>query len=137
MVPNHPQSRSLGVASLVGVGVGVSVLGLYVVGGLVVAGWSVDDFLAHLDVEVLGSLLLAGGIAVSCFAVPVAAYLRYRVVSPLVVLLLVVLGWVAYGAATGLLTPQTVFGLAIYALFLAPGYLVLYGVVGVVEYRWG
>lgn len=137
MVTNQSQPRSLALATLAGVGVGVGVLGLYVVGGLVVAGWSVDDFLAHLDVEVLGSLLLAGGIAVSCFAVPVAAYLRYRVVSPLVVLLLVVVGWVVYGVATGVLTPQTVFGLAIYALFLAPAYLVLYGAVGVVEYRYG
>jgi len=54
----------------------------------------------------------------------------------MVVLLVAVIGWFGYAAATGLLTSQTVFGLAIYAMCLAPVYLVLYGVVGVVKYRY-
>ena len=134
MASTQGQARSLGAAALVGVGVGLGVLGLYVLGGLVVANWSVDDFLTHLDAEVAATLLLVGGLAVACFAVPVAAYLRFRLVSPLVVLSTVVLGWLGYGFATGVLTSQTVFGLAIYAMYLVPLYFVLYAVGGGVEY---
>ncbi|WP_232701739.1 hypothetical protein [Halobacterium wangiae] len=133
MVSARQQEQPLGVASLVGVGVGLGVLGIYVAAGLVVANWSVEDFLANLDGEVLGVLVLVGGVAVACFAVPVAAYLRYRLVSPLVVLVTVVLGWLGYGAATGVLTSQTVFGLAVYAMYLAPVYFLLYAVFGGLE----
>ncbi|AHG05404.1 hypothetical protein HALDL1_15405 [Halobacterium sp. DL1] len=135
MAPAERQTRSLGVASLAGVAVGLGVLSLYIAGGLVVANWSVTDFLGHLDAEVAGTLLLAGAIAVACFAVPVAAYLRLRLVSPLVVLSVVVLGWLGYAESTGLLTAQTVFGLAVYAIYLVPLYFVLYAVAGGVEYH--
>lgn len=134
MTATQEQAHSLGVAVLAGVGVGLGVLGLYVLGGLVVANWSVEDFLAYLGAEVAASLLLAGSFAVACFAIPVAAYLRYRLVAPLVVLATVVSGWLGYGFATGILTSQTVFGLAIYAMFLVPLYVVLYAVAGGVEY---
>lgn len=128
------QTRSLGVASLAGIGVGLSVLALYVAGGLLLADWSVGDFLAHIGPGVVGALLLAGAATVACFAIPVAAYLHARLVSPLAVLATVLVGWLAYAAATGLLTSETVFGLAVYAAYLIPGYLVLYGLAGGVEY---
>jgi hypothetical protein len=128
------QPRSLGVASLAGIGVGLAALGGYVASGLLLANWSVDDFLAHLGPEVVGALLLAGAATVACFAVPVAAYLHLRLVSPLVVLGTVVVGWLALAAATGLLTSRAVFGLAVYAAYLIPGYLLLYALAGGVEY---
>ena len=129
------QKRSVGDASLIGIGVGVVVLALYVVGGIVVAKWGVSEFFARLTVEIVGGLLFAGALAVAVFAIPVAAYLRYRVVSPLVVLLLVIVAWLAQGFATGVLSIQTVFGLALYAMYLSPLYVVLYVVVGWVEVR--
>lgn len=135
MAPTSRERRSLESASLAGVAVGVGVLCLYVVGGLVVARWSVGDFFAHLTPEVVASLSVAAAVAVAVFAVPVAAFLRYRVVSPLVVLALVVVGWLGLGWAQGVLSVQTVFGLALYAMFLAPLYLGLYVVLGYVEYR--
>lgn len=134
MAPGASGRRSLGGASLAGIGVGLSVLALYVVGGLLLANWSVGDFLAHLGPGVVGTLLLAAGAAVACFAVPVAAYLHLRLVSPLVVLVVVLVGWLASAAASGLLTSQTVFGLAVYAASLIPGYVVLYVLAGGVEY---
>jgi hypothetical protein len=134
MNPSGGQTRSLGAASLVGIGVGLGALGLYVVAGFLVANWSLDDFLAHLSVGVLEALILAGSAAVACFAVPVAAYLRFRVVSPLAVLAVIIVGWVGYGATTGVLTSQTVFGLAVYAVYLVPLYLLLFAVAGGAEY---
>jgi len=129
------QKRSVGDASLIGIGVGVVVLALYVVGGIVVAKWGVSEFFARLTVEIVGWLFLASALAVAVFAIPVAAYLRYRVVTPLVVLLLVIVAWLAQGFATGVLSIQTVFGLALYAMYLSPLYVVLYVVVGWVEVR--
>lgn len=128
------KKQSVEMASLAGVGVGLGVLGLYVIGGLVVAGWNVQEFLGHLTIGTIGSLIVAGGIAISVFAIPVAVLLRWQLVSPMVVLVLAVVGWLGYGAATGILTAQTVFGLAVYAMFLTPLYLGLYLVAGGVEY---
>lgn len=125
---------SAGIALLLGATVGFGALVLYVVGGFAVGGWNLQDFLAHLTVETVGSLLLAGGIAMAVFAIPVAAWLRFHLVSPLVVLIVVVTGWLVYGAAIGILTAQTVFGLAIYALYLVPLYVALYLVTGGVEH---
>lgn len=128
------QKQSVEMASLAGVAVGLGVIGLYVIGGLVVAGWNVQEFLNHLTLGTIGSLVVAGGIAVAVFAIPVAALLRWQLVSPMVVLVLAVVVWLGYGTATGVLTAQTVFGLAVYAMFLAPLYLALYLVAGGVEY---
>lgn len=128
------QKQSVEMASLAGAAVGLGVLGLYVIGWLVVAGWNVQEFLGHLTIGTIGSLTVAGGTAVSVFAIPVTAFLRWQLVSPMVVLVLAVVGWLGYGAATGILTTQTVFGLAVYAMFLAPIYLGLYLIAGGVEY---
>lgn len=129
------QKRSTGAAALIGIGIGVGVLALYVVGGIVVAQWGLAEFFDRLTLEIIGWLFLAGALAVAVFAIPAAAYLRYRVVSPLVVLLLVIVAWLVQGFATGILSIQTVFGLALYAMYLSPLYLVLYLIGGWVEYR--
>lgn len=135
MVRSLRRPRSLAAAILAGVAVGVLVLSLYVVGGLVVVGWGVTEFFARLTPGVVASLSLAAALAVAVVAVPVAAFLHYRVVSPLVVLALVVVGWLVLGWAQGVLTARTVFGLAVYAMYLAPVYLGLYLVFGWVEHR--
>lgn len=129
------QKSSTGTAALIGIAIGVGMLALYIVGGIVVAQWGLSEFFDRLTFEIVGLLLLAGAFAVAVLAIPVAAYLRYRVVSPVVVLLLVIVAWLAQGFATGILSIQTVFGLALYAMYLSPLYVVLYLVVGWVEYR--
>jgi len=48
---------STGAAALVGTFVGLVVICLYVGGGLLVAGWSTSEFLAHLSVDTVGYLL--------------------------------------------------------------------------------
>lgn len=122
------------VAVLLGVAAGVGVLGLYLVAGFVVANWSVREFLRHLTPAVVGWLVLAGGMVVAVVAVPVAAYLRLRVVSPLVVLVSVLVGWTGLGFVQEI-PPTAFFGLSYYALALSPVYLLLYLVCGGIEYR--
>jgi hypothetical protein len=128
------KDESTKTASLVGVAVGLGVLALYVAGGLIVAGWDLQEFFAHLSIDIVAFLVLAAAVAVAVVAVPVGALLRFRLVSPLVVLGLVVIGWLGIGFVNGTLSAQTVFGLAAYAFYLAPLYLVLYLVVGWIEF---
>lgn len=130
-----PGEWTTGAASAAGVLVGLAAVLGYVLAGLIVVGWGVTEFFARLTPEVLASLTLAAALAVALVAVPVAAFLHYRVVSPLVVLALVVVGWLVLGWAQGVLTARTVFGLAVYATYLAPVYLGLYLVFGWVEHR--
>lgn len=130
---NRPRT-STGTAALVGTAVGLAVVGLYVGGGLLVADWSVSQFRAHLSASTVGYLVGMVGLGVGIFGVPVAGFLRFDLVAPLLVLVLVVLGWLTLGAVQGVLSLRTVFGLALYATFLSPVYLVLYGVLGGGEY---
>lgn len=131
----HDSDPSIKSSLIVGIGVGVAVLLLYVGGGLVLGGWNFDDFLANLTVEIVGSLLLASGVVVSIFALPIVLFLYHRLLSPLIVLGIVVFGWISYGFLTGILNSATVFGLGLYAFGLAPGYLLLYLVTGGAEYN--
>jgi len=121
-------------AVLVGCALGLGVLASFTVAGLLVADWSLSEFFAYLDLAVAGWLSLMTVLTVGIVAVPVVAALRFDLYSPLAVLGLVVVGWLAVGIGSGILSAQTVFGLALYAAMLAPLYLVLYGVLGGGEY---
>lgn len=129
------QSRtSTPAAVLVGSALGVGVLAAFVVAGLLVADWSAGEFLASLSLEVVGWLAVMTVLVVATVAVPVVAALRYDLTAPLAVLGVVVVAWLGVGFASGVLSAQTVFGLALYAAMLSPLYLVLYAVLGAVEY---
>jgi hypothetical protein len=125
---------STGTAALVGAVVGLAVVGLYMGGGLVFADWSLGEFRAHLSANTVGYLVGMIALGVAIFGVPIAGFLRFNLIAPLVVLAVVVFGWLTLGAVQGLLSFQTVFGLALYATFLSPIYLLLYGVLGGSEY---
>lgn len=133
MLPVDEPRYSLRRASLVATALGASVPLAYLAGGLASGLWNVAAFRASLSAEVVASLALAVALAVATVAVPVAAYLGLRLVAPLWALGVVVVGWVALGAATGLLRTDTVFGLGLYAVGLSPLYLAAYVVLGAGE----
>lgn len=125
---------STSVATLVGVAVGLAVVGVYLATGLFVADWRIDEFLAHLSASNLGYFVGMILLTIAVFGLPIVGFLRYDLTTPLLVLGVVVLGWLVLGSIQGLLTLQTIFGLALYAAMLSPIYLVLYGVFGGGEY---
>lgn len=133
-VPPEGSRTSTGVAALTGTIVGLVVVCLYFGVGLLVAGWSISEFLTHLSVSTVGYFIGMIVLVVAFVGLPIAGLLRFHLISPLVVLVLVILGWLTVGAVQGLLSLQTVFGLALYAAFLSPIALVLYGVLGGGEY---
>jgi len=71
---------------------------------------------------------------VALFGIPVTTLLRFALIAPVVILVLVVLGWLTIGAVQGVLIPETIFGLALYAAYLSPIYLILYGALGGAEF---
>lgn len=112
-------------SALVAVAVGGSFLALYLAAGLLFAQWSVTAFLEHLTVETVLWLLVASVAVVAVVAVPVFLFRHSRLVSPLAVLVVVLLGWIAAGLSIG-----AVFGLSLYVFGLTPLYLVLYALLG-------
>jgi|GEM_PF-1270539 hypothetical protein len=127
---------STGAAALVGTFVGLVVICLYVGGGLLVAGWSTSEFLAHLSVDTVGYLLGMIALVISFVGLPIAVFLRFDLLASLVILGLVIFGWLVVGVAQGVLSLQTVFGLALYAAYLSPISLVLYAIFGGTEYLY-
>lgn len=125
-------SRSARDALSIGVGVGASILCLYLVTGYVVGEWSLRNFLAHLTPATAGWMVLASGMAIAVFAIPITAYLRLQVAAPLAILGVGLLGWIGLGFAQGI-PLSALYGLALY---LSPVYLLLYLVCGGVEYRF-
>lgn len=123
--PHSPRT-----AVLVGVAAGVGVLAVYLGTGLLVAGWGFDEFLSRLTIGVVASVAFTGGMVVASVAVPVALYLRYRLVAPLALLAVVGVGWFVYGALSGVLTSGNVYGFTLYLFFLAPVFVGLFLVVG-------
>jgi len=121
-------------AALVGILVGLAVVCVYFGSGLLVAGWNVSEFLAQLSVDTVGYLLGMIGLVIAFVGLPIAIFLRFDLISPLIVLLLVILGWITIGAVQGILSLQTAFGLALYATYLSPVALVLYAIFGGSEY---
>lgn len=111
--------------ALVGVGIGIGFLVVYLAAGLLFAQWSIDAFLEYLAVEIVLWLLAASLFVIAVVAIPVFLFRQYRLVSPVSLLALVLLGWLTAGLFTG-----AVFGLSLYVFGLAPLYLVLYGLLG-------
>lgn len=122
------------VAALVGATVGIGAVGVYFGAGLLVADWGLSDFLANLSPGTVGYSVGMIALVVAVVGLPIVGVLRLRLVTPLVVLVLVLLGWLTLGAIQGLLSVPTIFGLALYAAFLSPIVLLLYGVIGGSEY---
>ncbi|MFA9516899.1 hypothetical protein ACERIT_06735 [Halopenitus sp. H-Gu1] len=125
---------STSAAALVGTLVGIAVLCLYFGAGLLIAGWSVSEFLAHLSGDTVGYLLGMMVLVIASVGLPIAIFLRFGLITPLAVLILVILGWLIVGAVQGVLSLQTIFGLALYAAFLSPIALFLYAIFGGSEY---
>lgn len=123
-------SPSAGKVSLIGTAIGTSVLLLYLVAGLLFGSWNIGEFLSHLTIETVGSLLLLGGMGIATFALPVALFLHSRIIAPLVLLGVIVMGWLVYGFVSGIIGAGAIFGLGLYAIGLSPLYIVLYLLLG-------
>lgn len=131
MVDLLARSRSsTAAAAIVGTLAGLSVICLYVVAGLLVAGWSVSEFFSHLSFDTIGYLLSMIVLTIGFVGLPIATYLRFDLIAPLVILVLVICAWFTLGAIQGTLSPQTIFGLALYATYYSPVAVVLYAIVG-------
>lgn len=125
---------STGAAALFGTTFGFVAVGVYLGAGVLVADWSIGSFVAHLSVDSLVYFLGTIAMAVGVVGLPIALFVRFDLTAPLVVLVLVVLGWLTIGVVQGVLSLETGFGLALYAGLLSPLYLGLYGVLGGGEY---
>ena len=135
MVPLVRRSHSsVGAAAIVGTLAGLAVVSCYFGAGLLVGGWNFSEFLTHLSVGTVGYLLGMIVLSTVFVGLPIATYLRFEVIAPLVILVLVILGWLILGAIQGILSLQTIFGLALYAAYLSPGAIVLYAIFGGGEY---
>ena len=126
----YTMSRAL----LIGVGVGVSVLFLYSLGGVVVARWDVANVLIPPTLDAVSTYLLLSAYAIAVFAIPITSYLRFGVVSPVVALAVVLIGWSGFGLAVNILLTTGVFSLGYYAIGLTPLYLAVYVILGGIEY---
>lgn len=137
MVVALARSRiSTGAATLVGTLVGLGVVSLYLGAGLLVAGWSINDFLTHLSTDTIGYFAGMIVLVIAFVGLPIAGFLRFHLITPLGVLVVTLLGWLILAAVQGLLSLQTIFGLALYAAFFAPIALMFYGVLGGGEYLY-
>jgi hypothetical protein len=125
---------STAAAALVAALSGLAVVCLYLGAGVLVAGWSVSGFLVHLSVDIVGYVLGMVGLVIAFVGLPIAIFLRFDLLAPLVILVLVILGWLIVGAVQGILSLQTIFGLALYVTYLSPLALVLYAIFGGSEY---
>ena len=132
-LPNRSRTAT-GPAVLLGTAVGLIVVSMYLVVGSVVADWSISEFFANLSVSYVEPVVSLSALAVAIIGIPVAAFLRFNLIAPLVVLVLSILGLVTLSAVQGALSLQTLSDLAIFALLLFPNYFVLYGVLGGSEY---
>lgn len=117
-------------AALAGFAVGTGVLVLYLVGGIIFAQWSINDFLAHLP-SAIAEFLLLSSLTIVTLGGPVAAYLRLQVITPILILGIITFGWLIIGLPQG---PQVLHLLAFYAVWLSPVYIALYLIVGGIEY---
>jgi hypothetical protein len=137
MITLPERSRaSTGAAALVGGASGLAVVGVYLGAGLLLADWSISEFLAHFSGSSIGYFLGTIGLVVAVVGLPIVGFLRFDLRTPLVVFVLVIIGWLTIAATQGLLSIQTIFGIALYAAMVSPLYLVLYGVLGGSEYLY-
>jgi len=89
-----------------------------------------------ISVDTVGYLLGMIALVISFVGLPIAVFLRFDLLASLVILGLVIFGWLVVGVAQGVLSLQTVFGLALYAAYLSPISLVLYAIFGGTEYLY-
>lgn len=129
-------NSSFSAAAIVGSLVGVAVISLYIGTGLLVAGWSLSAFLNQLSIETISYLLGMIALSIAFIGLPIATHLRFDLITPIAILVLIILGWLTLGAVQGLLSFQTIFGIALYAAYLSPGAIVLYAIFGGGEYLY-
>lgn len=135
MVPAvHESEYSLRRSSSIGVAIGTGVFLLFLVAGVLFESWTIGEFLSNLTVETVSWLLLLSGMAIATFAVPIALYLHSRIVTPLILLCVISIGWLAIGISSGIIEAGAIFGLSLYAVGFSPVYVVLYLLFGGGEY---
>jgi len=121
-------------SSLIGLGVGSGIVAMYLVAGVMFANWSLGEFFSHLTLtSTAWAVILAGGVIAS-IAIPILLFLRYGLRFPLGVLLISTFGWFAFGAITGALTSETVFGFILYLWMFSPVLVALQLLLGGGEY---
>lgn len=125
---------STGTAAMIGVALGFVVVGTYIGAGLLVSDWNMSGFLSNLSLERFGYFVAMTGLTVAVIGLPVIGFLRFDLAAPILVLMLVFLAWLLIGVLQGLLSLKSGFGLALFAAFFSPFYLVLYGILGGSEY---
>lgn len=113
-----------------------SEVGVYLGAGLLFGSWSITEFFAHFSVSSIGYFLGTIGLVVAVVGFPIAGFLLFDLRTPIVVFVLVILGWVTIAAVQGLISLQTIFGVALTAALLFPLYLVVYGVFAGSEYLY-
>ena len=77
---------------------------MYLGVGLLTADWSTGEFLAHFSASNVGYFVGTIALVIAVIGLPIAAFLRGGLTAPLVVFVLVVLGWLTIGAVQGVLS---------------------------------
>lgn len=126
--PAAPQ-WSTSAAVLRGIGVSLACFVFVLLLGLLFAQWSITDFFANFSLGMLLELLALVALVILTLGVPIVAYLRLRLVYPILALVPIFMFWVVIGIGGSTIG----FGLALYALWLAPVYVMVYFVLGAVE----
>ncbi|WP_338728596.1 hypothetical protein [Haladaptatus sp. DJG-WS-42] len=129
-VRESDQDRAL----LAGLAVGVGALSLFVLVGFLFAEWSLTDALSHASPSTVGFLFIGGAFIVAVFAVPITAYLGWKLVVPAVLFAVIVVFWGALAFSVPVANASTVTGLVAFALLYSPVYLILYSLGGGLEY---
>lgn len=122
------QQGATAYATLTGIGVGVAGFVFVLILGILFAQWSVGEFFANLSPSMLGEFAVMVSLAILTLGVPVAAYLRFQLSSPAVILMVIGTCWFLLGLGA------PIFAVAAYALWLSPVYVVAYLVLGAVEW---
>lgn len=126
------QPVSTAAATLAGIGMGLACFGLALILGILFAQWSIADFVADLTPNMVWEFSVWVAFTVITLGVPVAAYLRFRLLSPVITLAAIATYWFGLGVAASVI--DHMLGLAAYAIEFAPFYVVVYLVLGAVEW---
>lgn len=60
----------------------------------------VGEFLSNLTVERAGTFVLLSGMAIATFGISIAFYLHSRMITPLAILCVVIVGWLGVGISS-------------------------------------
>ncbi|WP_332898966.1 hypothetical protein [Haladaptatus sp. CMSO5] len=121
-------------ALFVGLAVGIGALSLFLLVGVLFAAWSLTDALSHASLSTVGFLFIGGAFIVAVFAVPVTAYLGWKLVVPAVLFAIVAIFWGALALSVPVINASTVTGMVAFALLYSPVYLILYALGGGLEH---